>query len=837
MKRDDIIGMKLFETSKLSEFYLDRIAKCKYEDESPLQLAKAYTYKLYEIVEKYDRLLDACDSSSSSKKAPSSSASSSKIPLSPSTSTPHGGGASGGKYYTQLVNSASTSQFHLNSPSSSPFSPKSAYGTQESNASSSNSSSSSTSTIKPSVSTPSLNHYDSAAKSTTPLKATAAATTQSRQLKGSTNNLNNLNNNNNNNNNNNGNNINVSNGARYLRHQQQLHNSNSNKSQVKLMLRIASIYYDNYDDEGAYSGKAAAKSKTNSNYNNENVDYEQRDEAAASSGSSMASCHLDDTAATMDSFLLSTADAGSGSGQRFNPRYATSSSPLSTAASPHYRDFAQVESASSSSSGSGTKARSTRHAAAAAAYLNETAASSIYSTPGDISHHHHAHIGKSFSNMSKDSGVFPSEIYPAGLNNTTVGGGSSSVSGSVSSGHLSPNDQQPTHGSDARVDVDDVESTSDTCYHDDSTTSRDDDDDIPSEESDDVDSQMDATFEHSHNVDMHHEQQQTQQHSKPPSTSYSSGVNAATAAAAARSATAARSLHSPSSSSSSSSSASSSSSSSTTTINSSSNNNNNIYTRTPASVKATVAAINENDEFDTNHTYNKTYNNNNNNNNKQQLSTTRTARFNNALPPTTPTTTRLSTLGGSLQPQQQTRAGHLEIDMGDLDSTNMMSMMVVSNECDMNSAMESLKALSQQGKAKRRSDDNDTIGGGGTNVQTRYPSGVSSTNSSSSGGGGGKQSTATPSPSSSNSSDESAAASTRRGDDQPLDDDDEGETDSLNDMLHSSHGTLKSMSTGGGELFFNYNSSSMNVSMLDNIQAVNTRGDIDSMNTSILTFN
>ena len=59
MKRDDIIGQKLFETCKLSEFYLDLIVKNKLEDESPLQLAHAFTQKLYEIVERYDRLLEA----------------------------------------------------------------------------------------------------------------------------------------------------------------------------------------------------------------------------------------------------------------------------------------------------------------------------------------------------------------------------------------------------------------------------------------------------------------------------------------------------------------------------------------------------------------------------------------------------------------------------------------------------------------------------------------------------------------------------------------------------------------------------------------------------------
>lgn len=59
MKRDDIIGQKLFETCKLSEFYLNLIVGSKAEDESPLQLANAFTRKLYEIVERYDRLLDA----------------------------------------------------------------------------------------------------------------------------------------------------------------------------------------------------------------------------------------------------------------------------------------------------------------------------------------------------------------------------------------------------------------------------------------------------------------------------------------------------------------------------------------------------------------------------------------------------------------------------------------------------------------------------------------------------------------------------------------------------------------------------------------------------------
>jgi len=60
MRKDDIIGQKLFETCKLSEFYLNLVVNCKEEDnESPFQLARAYKQKLYEIVERYDRLLDA----------------------------------------------------------------------------------------------------------------------------------------------------------------------------------------------------------------------------------------------------------------------------------------------------------------------------------------------------------------------------------------------------------------------------------------------------------------------------------------------------------------------------------------------------------------------------------------------------------------------------------------------------------------------------------------------------------------------------------------------------------------------------------------------------------
>jgi hypothetical protein len=60
MRKDDIIGQKLFETCKLSEFYLNLVVNCKEADnESPFQLARAYKQKLYEIVERYDRLLDA----------------------------------------------------------------------------------------------------------------------------------------------------------------------------------------------------------------------------------------------------------------------------------------------------------------------------------------------------------------------------------------------------------------------------------------------------------------------------------------------------------------------------------------------------------------------------------------------------------------------------------------------------------------------------------------------------------------------------------------------------------------------------------------------------------
>lgn len=56
MKKEDIIAQKLFETCKLSEFYLKLI---KNDDESPIQLVYAYKQKLNDIVERYDRLLEA----------------------------------------------------------------------------------------------------------------------------------------------------------------------------------------------------------------------------------------------------------------------------------------------------------------------------------------------------------------------------------------------------------------------------------------------------------------------------------------------------------------------------------------------------------------------------------------------------------------------------------------------------------------------------------------------------------------------------------------------------------------------------------------------------------
>ncbi|RNA10917.1 hypothetical protein BpHYR1_043328 [Brachionus plicatilis] len=59
MKKDDIIKQKLFETCNLSNFYLDYIIECKWEDESPMHLANCYKQKLYEIADKYDRMLEA----------------------------------------------------------------------------------------------------------------------------------------------------------------------------------------------------------------------------------------------------------------------------------------------------------------------------------------------------------------------------------------------------------------------------------------------------------------------------------------------------------------------------------------------------------------------------------------------------------------------------------------------------------------------------------------------------------------------------------------------------------------------------------------------------------
>lgn len=60
MRKDDIIKQKLFETCKLSEFYLNLIVNNRLTDpDSPFELALAFKQKLNEIVERYDRLLDA----------------------------------------------------------------------------------------------------------------------------------------------------------------------------------------------------------------------------------------------------------------------------------------------------------------------------------------------------------------------------------------------------------------------------------------------------------------------------------------------------------------------------------------------------------------------------------------------------------------------------------------------------------------------------------------------------------------------------------------------------------------------------------------------------------
>lgn len=62
MKQEEILKLKLFETYKLSEFFLNSIAKNTEEDapENPYNIAKKYSYTLKEIVAKYDRLLDDC---------------------------------------------------------------------------------------------------------------------------------------------------------------------------------------------------------------------------------------------------------------------------------------------------------------------------------------------------------------------------------------------------------------------------------------------------------------------------------------------------------------------------------------------------------------------------------------------------------------------------------------------------------------------------------------------------------------------------------------------------------------------------------------------------------
>ena len=67
MKRDDIIKQKLFEAYKLSEFYLNLIVDDSYntnnfkkgnQEETPFQLSKSFSNKLYQIINRYDALLE-----------------------------------------------------------------------------------------------------------------------------------------------------------------------------------------------------------------------------------------------------------------------------------------------------------------------------------------------------------------------------------------------------------------------------------------------------------------------------------------------------------------------------------------------------------------------------------------------------------------------------------------------------------------------------------------------------------------------------------------------------------------------------------------------------------
>lgn len=67
MKRDDIIKQKLFEAYKLSEFYLNLIIDDNYntnnfkkgtQEETPFQLSKSFSTKLYQIITRYDSLLE-----------------------------------------------------------------------------------------------------------------------------------------------------------------------------------------------------------------------------------------------------------------------------------------------------------------------------------------------------------------------------------------------------------------------------------------------------------------------------------------------------------------------------------------------------------------------------------------------------------------------------------------------------------------------------------------------------------------------------------------------------------------------------------------------------------
>lgn len=354
MKREDIIRQKLFETCTLSEFYLNLVvnAKLTNEEESPLQLASQFTQKLYEIVERYDRLLETNKQKEQfSLSFDQISRSSTNIikhkpPLTPTISL-------SGRCSTPNTNKFTSSNHHLHSASSTPSTevPPSTQNYLNSFFRKSNSNLSLNKSSTWNISNSNLNNLT---------RKQSHKHYYTRQLA-----YNNK----------------TRNSSSKNSHSNNPELSNINKN-IKLCQRIASVYYgsDSEDDE---TDNSQFKNLNNDTNDEIELNYHYRDLTTNKFTDQDILKYINETS---PSNLLLKKD---------NDLLTTSTSASSTSSSSNNYDCSM---------------NSDNNSTLSANCYNE---STLNTTPNRSNN-----IGKSFSNLSKDSGVFMGESYHSEYSNS-----------------------------------------------------------------------------------------------------------------------------------------------------------------------------------------------------------------------------------------------------------------------------------------------------------------------------------------------------------------------------------------------------------------------------------